>query len=252
MTPDRAHANDDSAPPDAFEGTCAVCGEETRFVRDSLPTRESYACPHCRGSLRYQGQARVIVDHFARKGSESIAALVRERDFRRLHIWEPGELGPFRRYFRPLAHYEQSIFEPGVCPGEIVNGLRCENLMATTFKSESLDLVVTSDVFEHVRDPDAGFREMFRVLRPGGAHIFSIPVTAPMPPTTVPRVDVSGADDVFLLEPRYHNTHLVYNDFGDDLVTRLREIGFRTDVVAFGVTNPNAARLLTFSTVKPA
>ncbi len=100
--------------------------------------------------------------------------------------------------------------------------------------------------------PIVGFREMFRVLRPGGAHIFSIPVTAPMRPDTVPRVDISGADDVFLLEPRYHNTHLVYNDFGEDVLTLLREIGFRTDVVAFEVANPNAARLLTFSTVKPA
>jgi SAM-dependent methyltransferase len=124
--------------------------------------------------------------------------------------------------------------------------------MATTFTSDSLDLIVTSDVFEHVRDPDAGFREMFRELRPGGAHIFSIPVTAPMPPETVPRVDISGADDMFLLEPRYHITHLVYNDFGHDLLDRLREIGFRADVVSFDVANPNAARLLTFSTVKPA
>jgi SAM-dependent methyltransferase len=251
MTADRAPANDDSTPADAFEGTCPVCGESASFVRDSRPTRESYGCPHCRGSLRYQGQARVIVDHFAREGSASIAALVRERDFQCLHIWEPGEIGPFRRYLRPLAHYEQSVFEPGVRPGEIVNGLRCENLMATTFKSESLDLIVTSDVFEHVRDPDVGFREMFRVLRPGGVHIFSIPVTAPMAPTTVPRVEISGDDDVFLLEPRYHKTHLVYNDFGRDLLDRLREIGFRADVVSFDVTNPNAARLLTFSTVKP-
>src|SRR5262249_25600166 len=37
------------------------------------------------------------------------------------------------------------------------------------------DLVVTSDVFEHVLDPARGFSKIARTLRPGGAHVFTVP-----------------------------------------------------------------------------
>lgn len=39
----------------------------------------------------------------------------------------------------------------------------------------SPDLVVTSDVFEHVLDPARGFSEIARTLKPGGAHVFTVP-----------------------------------------------------------------------------
>lgn len=239
------------APLDAFDARCAICGDRCRFVKDERATRESYACPSCRGSLRYQGQARVLLQQFSRRDSSSIAELVRERAFRRLHIWEPGEIGPFRRYLTTLRHYERSSYSPDSTSGERHNGLRYEDLMATTFSSDRFDLIVTSDILEHVRKPYRAFREIYRVLRPGGAHVFSIPVTSPMRAVTVERVDTSGTEDVFVLEPRYHNdTHLVYNDFGEDLLGRLEGMGFRCAAVPFETTNANAARLLTFSTVK--
>jgi hypothetical protein len=238
-------------PTDSFDGSCALCGKHGRYVKDHRPTRESYVCPSCNRSLRYEAQARVILSQCSRRGATSIAQLVKEPEFRALRIWEPGEKGPFPRHFSKLPHYERSAYRQDAEPGEIRDGVRCEDLMATTFASESFDLIITSDIFEHVRKPALGFREMCRVLRPGGAHVFSIPVTAPMRPTTVERVDTSGDDDVFLVEPAYHNTHLVYNDFGEDLLEVLEVAGFRTEVVPFESTSANAARALTFCSVKP-
>ena len=107
----------------------------------------------------------------------------------------------------------------------------------------SFDVVITSDVLEHVRRPYDGFTEVRRVLRPGGVHIFSIPITFPMRKRTRARVDTSGEDDVFLIEPRYHNgKHLVYTDFGADLITRLSELGFDTEVVRFEASDEETAR----------
>jgi len=40
------------------------------------------------------------------------------------------------------------------------------------FESESFDLVLAISVMEHVQDPDAVFREVQRVLRPGGGFYF--------------------------------------------------------------------------------
>jgi SAM-dependent methyltransferase len=236
---------------DGFDARCALCGEYGRFVQNDLPTREGYPCPSCRASLRYQGQARVILDHFSSLGAESIADLVRRREFRSLRVWEPGSSGYLSPFLRKLRHFQRSAYWSDVAPGKRRGRVRCENLMATTFASDHFDLIITSDVFEHVRKPELGFREVYRILRAGGAHVFSIPVVAPMPATTVARVDTSGPDDVPILEAEYHNSHIVYNDFGEDLVARLDEIGFRTDVVAFESTSANANRLLTFRSVKP-
>lgn len=240
---------------DSFEGTCNVCGEGQVFVRRNASLREGYRCARCKASLRYRGQADAILRHYSRRGSTSIAEIVGEPDFAALAFWEPGVLGPFRAYFGQMPNYLVSDFWPDVRPGDRRDGVRCEDLMALTFSAGSFDLVVTSDIFEHVRKPYVGFAEVHRVLRPGGRHTFSIPVQEPFRAATVERVDTSGEEDVFILEPRYHlgpgnSQHIVYNDFGRDLVANLDELGFDTEVIRYESPNSEASRLLTFSSTK--
>ncbi len=227
-----------------------MCGEEQRFVRRNPSLREGYRCVRCEASLRYRGQADALLRCYATGGASTIADLVGEEAFSTLHVWEPGVLGPFRGYFARLPHYVVSQYWPDVAPGGEQDGMRCEDLMALTFADESFDLVVTSDIFEHVRKPYAGFAEVHRVLRPCGRHIFSIPVQEPFRAITVERVDTSGAEDVFRLEPRYHGQHIVYNDFGHDLVERLSRLGFDTEVIRFDAPSAEASRLLTFCSVQ--
>jgi SAM-dependent methyltransferase len=43
------------------------------------------------------------------------------------------------------------------------------------FPDASFDLVVSFDVFEHIRDSDAHLREVLRVLRPGGRYLVQTP-----------------------------------------------------------------------------
>lgn len=56
------------------------------------------------------------------------------------------------------------------------SGYRCENLEKLTFPDNSFDLFISQDVMEHVFDPEAAFKEIARVLKPGGAHIFTAPL----------------------------------------------------------------------------
>ena len=66
-------------------------------------------------------------------------------------------------------------YYPDVPFGEYRWGFRSENLENQTFEDCSFDLIVIQDVFEHILYPDRAFREIARALKPGGAHVFTVP-----------------------------------------------------------------------------
>jgi SAM-dependent methyltransferase len=223
-------------------------------VRGHRWMREGYRCDRCQASLRYRGQADAVLRAYATEAS-TLADLVVEPGFAGLDVWEPGVLGPFRAHLAALPGYVMSDFWPDVAPGELRDGVRCEDLMGLTFAPSSFDLIITSDIFEHIRKPYVAFGEIHRVLRPGGRHIFSVPIPDDWQEETVERVDTSGAEDVLVLEPKYHlgpgdGQHLVYNNFGRDLVDALGTMGLDTEVVLLESPHPDEAALRTFCSTK--
>jgi SAM-dependent methyltransferase len=220
-------------------------------VRDDAPTRENHRCQECGASLRYRAQANALALAYGHAGT-SLAELIAEGTFGGLSIYEPGIIGPMRRFLSQLPGYFNSYYWPGVAPGEEHQGVRCEDLRHLTLADESVDLVISSDILEHVRGPAEAFSELFRVLRPGGRHVFTVPLVWPLPSTTQARVDYSGSEDAFLLPPVYHGSptdpqgSLVYTDFGMDLPEGLRLLGFET------VTHHGYRNAITFISTKPA
>ena len=96
--------------------------------------------------------------------------------WRELKIHESSPGGPLSdKLARECPEYLPSHFFPDAPRGQIHGGFRCEDLMAQTFKDGSFDLVITSDVFEHLPDVRLAVGEIMRTLRPGGAHIFTVP-----------------------------------------------------------------------------
>lgn len=241
---------------DYYQGGCANCGKFSGFVRKpSESIRESYRCEHCRASARERGQAALLVQLFGEEGAGSLADLVNQLRFQQLSIYEPGIAGPFRKYLTALPNYSQSYYWPDLAPGAERDGIVCQDLMVLTFKNESFDLLITSDIFEHVRRPYEAFREIHRVLKHGGRHIFTVPVLLPMPRATVRRVDTSGIEDRHIEPPHFHGDgrggkSLVYTDFGGDLLDELRKIGFSTRAVPVASENPSVARVIIFDSIK--
>ncbi len=205
-----------------YEGKCAVCGEDTEFIQREYALREGYRCKNCRSSLRHRCQAQAILKTIA-PGIESIAELSTHESLKRLCMYEPGITGPFRKHLKNAKLYTNSYYYPELKLGESRDGVRNENLECLTFSDNSYDLVITSDILEHIRNPYTAFKEVNRILKPDAPHIFTIPMLHPLQKKTVVRVDTSGIKDVHLIPPHYHiagdgGKSLVYNDFGLDLM----------------------------------
>lgn len=145
---------------------------------------------------------------------------------------ELSTTGALLRYLqRHCRSVATSEYLEGVAPGSSRNGVRCEDVQRLSYADGSFDLCTSTEVFEHVPDDRAGFRELHRVLRPGGRLLFTVPLTDRT--DTVERARRDGPHVEHLLPPAYHGDRLngpgsvlVYRDYGRDIVARVREAGF--------------------------
>jgi len=77
---------------------------------------------------------------------------------------------------RSCGEFSCSEFIPGRQSGEWVDGVRNEDAQQLSFADESFDIVTSNQVFEHVPDDLAAYRECQRTLKPGGVLIFTVPL----------------------------------------------------------------------------
>jgi SAM-dependent methyltransferase len=131
----------------------------------------------------------------------------------------------------------------------IFEGMASECLLGDVARlplgDQTVDAVISSDVFEHVRDDIGGFSEIARVLRPGGYFILEAPAIGELETTRV-LVEARGDEDVYVAPPEHHaeNT-LVYRYYGNDVVDRLSALSL--SVLLFRARVPTS--LITEQTV---
>jgi SAM-dependent methyltransferase len=151
-------------------------------------------------------------------------------------------------------------FGEGHSPGEDVDGRRHENLQALSFVDGSFDLVLSSDVLEHMPDPYRAHSEIFRVLKPGGRHLFTVPFdhSAALDDRRAKLVD---GEVVYLAEKLFHGDPvrpeegiLVWTIFGLEMLVRMAEIGFKPTV--WNLFEPNRGIIgphsIVFEALKPS
>jgi len=174
-------------------GYCPTCSQEVTFVAQDAWLRDYYHCSNC-GSIPRERALMLTIERFF-------------PNWRNLTIHEssPGNRGASKRLSQECTRYIPTQFFPDETPGSIVGNFRCENLEALTFADESIDLHVTQDVFEHVFRPSKAFREIARTLKPGGAHIFTVPIVNKTEPSKL-LAQMSDAGEISHLEqPVYHS-----------------------------------------------
>ena len=103
-----------------------------------------------------------------------------------------------------------------------------------SFPDSSIDLILSSDVLEHMPDPYAAHAEIHRVLHTGGRHIFTVPFIVDAPEDDV-RARLEDGKTVHLKEQLFHGDPirpdegvLVWTIFGMEMLTKLNQMGFET------------------------
>ena len=169
-------------------GHCPTCDSEVTFVARDAWLRDHFLCSNC-GSIPRERALMLAIDTYFPGWRSTI-----------IHESSPGNRGASRRLSQQCIHYIPSQFLPYHDPGSIVEGIRCENLEALSFDDESVDLHITQDVLEHIFHPSKVFSEIARTLKPGGAHIFTVPIVNKFNPSKL-RAKVSDNGEITHLEP---------------------------------------------------
>ncbi len=183
-----------------FARWCVICGWHGHSFHGTRHC-ESADCPRC-GSI---ARDRFLYLCFVKR--------VRYRQGIRLLETSPRLGLTYRQIMAKRCHYVSSDYDLRAHQGDVALDLQRLGLA-----SDSVDVLLTAHVLEHLPDTDAALAEMWRVLRPGGRLFLSVPVQQghTAPPT----------------EPEYHGDQtLVYWRFGLDLTDRLRQHGFVTTVL---------------------
>lgn len=119
-----------------------------------------------------------------------------------------------------------------------------QNLECMTFEDEIFDIFITQDVFEHIARPQKAYREIARVLKKGGVHVFTVPLYPFIKSRS--RICIEEGTIKPVLPPIYHGNPisdkgaLVTYDWGYDIAEEIeKSSGMKTKIHEFMHTEEN-------------
>jgi hypothetical protein len=222
---------------------CGICGNSGTMFFD-MPDRrlrrehgigvlrETLSCRFCGSTTRQRTLAYALKTVASTSfGCEetTLGAVFRKLDQAR--IWDTDAFSPISKVLRSHKCGVISKYLPERLFGsELEPGVFNIDLQRIDFESNRFDVILSSEIMEHVRNDGAAHSEIFRCLKPGGAYIFTVPYDENLARTRY-LVDASSATDLFLTRPHHHGDPitggiLAYRIYGRDLIDTLTAIGF--------------------------
>ena len=219
-----------------IQGQCNLCGWQGKFLNPN-GDREGLHCGNCGSSSRSRAVVYVLGTLYGVQGQPLFSWPAR----REVSILESSARG-----MMPLMLHDKFDYRPTEYDADRIaaGDDRYADFQDLSMGEGSFDIVIASDVFEHVRRDRKAFAEVFRVLKPGGTFLLTVPYDHTRAETLV-RVDTSGETDVHLMEPEYHGGGghtLTYRHYGRDLLSALKNTGFAVvhhviEIPQFGITH---------------
>lgn len=219
---------------------CLVCGEWAHLdnIQRGDALRETAHCRKCNSTNRQRQMAYTALHSVRPLSRLPIQSL---KDFSKLKnfvVYNTEAAGPVHDALSKMDGYMCSYYYGDEYKsGEMVNGIMHQDLQDLSFKDNSIDLVLSSDVFEHVADPYLAHREVHRVLKKNGKHIFTVPFHQ-LDYADDQRAVIENGELAYLKDPIFHGDPvslrpegaLVFNIFSLEMLVKLSEIGFRTNM----------------------
>ena len=201
---------------------------------NALVRKETLVCVFCGAKLRARRLAQVVIDSFPVSGDapKSLREWAKRPESHVLSVAVINKINGVHQAISALPLLRLSDFdETDSCPSE--------DLTRLSYPDESFDLILTSETLEHVPDLHGAINEIHRVLKPGGLHIFTIPLLTKTPKTFARREIRPDSSIVDLAPPISHPGgdwgYPVFTEFGADIVQLIDQEGFAT-AIHFGPT----------------
>ncbi|MGV1867583.1 MULTISPECIES: class I SAM-dependent methyltransferase [unclassified Rhizobium] len=218
--------------------SCSVCGEkEFRFSpclwdglvdewqispeeRHYIDRQQGEQCAACGSNLRSIALADALRNTFST--DQTLNLFLTTSPALDLTVLEINEAGALHRQLALL-------------PGHVFAEYPDIDMHALPYAAGTFDVVIHSDTLEHVQNPVHALGECRRVLKPGGALCFTVPII-------IGRMTRTRDG----LRPSYHgdptksaSDYLVHTEYGADAWTHLIQAGF-SQIRMFCVEYPSA------------
>jgi SAM-dependent methyltransferase len=169
--------------------------------------RDTAYCPRCNAKARHRRIWRYLQDH---------TNLFVDR----VRVLEVSPKYAFSRRFVRMPNLEFV----GVDRAPRPNIHAVTDLTAASLRSDTFDAAICVHVLEEIPDDRRAMAELFRVLRPGGWALVTVPT----------RMDRPTVEDPAIVDPKERKRRFGeaahVRVYGNDLVDRLEEAGFRVKV----------------------
>jgi len=184
---------------------CPICGYHGVFIGVGHPGRWDARCLNCGSRERH----RLLHLWRTENGGDKL------KDKRILHF-APEKV--IMRQMRGNPLYETAdLMQSGVT--------HQVDITKVPLPDASYDVVMANHVLEHIGDDRAAMRELFRLLKPGGVALLSVPINATRQ-ETYENPSVTG--DAARWAHFSAHDHLRY--YGLDFASRLQDAGFQTEI----------------------
>jgi len=189
---------------------------------DQFNIREGNACINCGASQRLRNIAQTLLLAYSEKEltlSELLKTKLSNHSIAEINYCD--QLHNLLLNCKGL-HYSEF--------GSEEQSIRHEDLMSLSYRDNSFDLVLNTDVLEHVPNIDTALAEISRVLKKGGVFIFTVPIIFGR--KTKQRAVMNEFNEIEFLDSKsYHGDYtvmqpdyLVFYEFGGDFTDKLQNL----------------------------
>lgn len=186
---------------------CPCCGWKLRAFTHggtSLKVRQLGYCPRCNSKARHR-RIWLFLEQNTNLFSERLNLLQVSPNYslsRRLSSMPNLNYVGTEKYYRPNISIKM-------------------DLTATSISSSTFDAILCNHVLEHIAEDRKAIQELYRVLKPGGWAVISVPI----------RLDQKTFEDPTITSPqereRFFGETVHVRYYGYDLVDRLEAGGFK-------------------------